>query len=159
MRPHQVFARLDPQHARRILLELNERSPALFGQALQVASRALNSRPVYLRRQPPEKRADAVRRAVSRVSADELAEELLAAYFIECRRPLLEEWLEALGLEHEHGILKADAPPPPPLEKLEQALARFRKGASPDDRELLIRAFAAQSAVDWPDLERLLEAS
>lgn len=158
MRPHQVFARLDPEHARRVLLELGERAPGLFGQALQVASAALKARPVYLRRQPPEKRADAVRRAAARVSADELAEELLAAYFIECRRPLLVEWLEALGLEHEKGILKEDSPACPPVEKLQEAVASFRKGADPADRELLVQAFAAQSAIDWHDLEALLKA-
>jgi hypothetical protein len=41
---------------------------------------------------------------------------------------------------------------------LEQAVSAFRKPEEAEDRELLLLAFAAQSAIDWPGLERLLDA-
>ena len=39
--------------------------------------------------------------------------------------------------------------------KLSEALASFRKEEDGPDRELLLRAFAAQRTVDWPALEAL----
>jgi hypothetical protein len=115
-------------------------------------------------RQPHAKRAELVRRALARVAASAVAEELLAVYFLDCRKELLVEWLDAVGLEHEDGTLKADAPPCPEAGKLAKAVERFRgaasQGGDPGDRaerELLLRAFAAQTAVDWPALEKLLE--
>lgn len=161
MRAHQVFASMSPERAAALLEALSRQTPAVFAEALAVAGGMLKARPVYLRRLPFERRAEAVRKALSRVAANDLAEEVLATYFLECRRPLLEAWLDAVGLPHEEGVLESDAPPPPPKKQLEQAVKRFRTAGSEqdgDDRELLLRAFAAQRAIDWPDLDALLTA-
>jgi hypothetical protein len=156
MRSFQVFAGMSREASLAFLRTLQEKAPGTFAQAVAAASLAQKARPAWLQRQPFETRADAVRRAMSRVASNPVAEELLAVYFLECRRPLLVEWLDLLGLEHEDGSLAEDAPEPPAPEKLRDAVAKFRTGADAADRELLLRAFAAQSAIDWPELEALL---
>jgi hypothetical protein len=153
MRSYQVFAAMSPERANAFLRGLQEKAPAMFEQAVAAASAAMKARPVYLSRQPFEKRAQAVRRALARVSANPVAEELLAVYFLDCRKELLIEWLDTLGLEHEEGTLRADSPPPPPDAQLARAVQSFREKGPDPDRELLLRAFAAQSAIDWPNLE------
>jgi hypothetical protein len=157
MRAYQVFAGMAPDRATALLGALREKSPATYEQALALASAALRARPVYLRRQPLEKQAQAARRAFSRVAANEAAEEVLATYFLECEKALLLEWLDAVGVEHDDGTLSA-TPAAPPAKKLREAVEAFRKGADDWKRDLLLRAFAAQSAVDWPELEALLAA-
>jgi hypothetical protein len=164
MRAYQVFARMNDAEASRFLAVLAEKAPAFHVQALGAAAAAMRARPQYLMRQPHEKRAELVRRALARVAASVVAEELLAVYFLDCRKELLVEWLDAVGLEHSDGTLKADAPPCPDAKKLNAAVERFRAAAGPEggpgdraERELLLRAFAAQTAVDWPALEKLLE--
>jgi hypothetical protein len=159
MRSYQVFAAMSPERAREVLKAIAEVSPATFAQAVALASAALRARPVFLMRQPFEKRADAVRRTLARVAASDVAEELLAVYFLQCRKPLLLEWLDLIGLEHEDGGLKVDAPPSPPADLLEKAVQSFRKPQDAADRELLLQAFAAQTAIDWPELEKLLAQS
>jgi len=164
MRAYQVFGKMNDAEAGRFLAVLAEKAPAFHVQALGAAAAAMRARPQYLMRQPHEKRAELVRRALARVAASAVAEELLAVYFLDCRKELLVEWLDAVGLEHEDGTLKADAPPCPEAGTLAKAVERFRGAASGDgdpgdraERELLLRAFAAQTAVDWPALEKLLE--
>jgi hypothetical protein len=157
MRSYQVFASLPQDQAVALLRTVAERAPGVFAQAISVASAAMRARPVFLQRQPMEKRIEAVRRALCRVSSNVMAEELFAVYFLECRKELLVEWLDAIGLEHDQGTLKQDDPPAPAKAKLKEAVETFRKGESGAERELLLRAFAAQTAIDWPDLEALLE--
>ncbi len=157
MRAHQVFAAMSPERAVTLMRALREQAPLAFAQALAVASAAMRARPRYLATRPLEKQAEAARRAFARVSASDAAEQILATYFLECRTALLEEWLDALGLSHEKGVLEADRPEAPELGKLTEAVTSFRAGNDPDERELLLQAFAAQSAVDWPDLDALLE--
>ena len=156
MRSYQVFAGLAPQHAEQVLTRLAEKAPAMFGQALAAASAALKARPIYLQRQPFSKRAEAVRRTLSRVATNAIADEVLAVYFLECRKELLVEWLDLLGVKHKDGTLEADAPPPPAEKKLRDAFDRFRAAGEDPDRDLLLRAFAAQDAVEWPVLDALL---
>jgi hypothetical protein len=158
MRSYQVFAWLPQEHARQMLKSLAEKAPAMFVQSVAAASAAMNARPVYLQRQPFEKRADAVRRTLSRVAANTIADEVLAVYFLECRKELLVEWLDAAGVAHKEGTLEENVPAAPSEKKLRDAVARFRAADSDPDRELLLRAFAAQDAVEWPVLEQLLAA-
>ena len=159
MRSYQVFASMTPEHATAMMRRLAEKVPPMFDQAVAAASAALKARPVYLKRQPFEKRADAVRRTLARVPANDVASEILAVYFLECRKELLVGWLDLLGLEHEDGTLSEDEPAPPDGAKLGEAIERFRAADDDIDRELLLRAFAAQDAIDWPDLEARLTLS
>lgn len=162
MRSYQVFAALSPEEAVRIMKVLSEGSPAMFRQAVDAAAIAGKARPAYLRKQPFDRRAQAVRRALARVAANPVADELLAVYFLECRKALLVEWLDAVGLEHDEGTLKEDAPGEPDEATLAAAVDKLRGAAGdPDDaadRELLLRAFAAQDAIDWPALEARIGA-
>jgi hypothetical protein len=158
MRPYQLFAAMPPEQARIVLGELQEKAPLAWAQALGLTAGALKARPVFLQRQPADRRAELVRKALARVTADPIAEEMLAVYFIECRKELLVDWLDRLGVEHEDGTLSGE-PSEPPEKKLREAVEGFRKQASSDDasdRELLLRAFAAQSSIDWPKLDALL---
>ena len=156
MRSYQIFASLPPERSQALLRMLSEKLPIVFAQALGAACVALRARPVYLRRQPFEKRAEAIRRALARVSAEPVAAEVLAAYFLECRKPLLVEWLDLVGLAHVEGVLEADAPPPPADPKLRKAAEEFLGADQDPDRRLLLRAFSAQQAIEWPALDALL---
>jgi hypothetical protein len=154
LRAYQVFAAMSPQLAEQVLHSLGEAAPGAAAQALAAASAVMKARPAYMARQPLEKQAAAVRRCMARVASNPLAEEILAVYFLECRKELLIEWLDCVGVSHEDGTLTDDAPAQPEAAVLEQAIERFRSGDGEEERELLLRAFAAQSVVDWPDLER-----
>jgi hypothetical protein len=155
MRAYEIFAWMKPEDVERLLVTFAEKQPAYYAQALGTAAAAMKARPGYLLKQPMAKRAVAVRRALARVVANDVAEELLAIYFLECKKEILVEWLDTVGLEHEEGTLKADDPTCPDEAKLSEALASFRKEEDGPDRELLLRAFAAQRTVDWPALEAL----
>ena len=156
MRSFQVFAAMSPEEAERMLRVLSKEAPAMFRQAVDAAAISIKARPVFLRNQPFELRAKTVRRALARVSANLVADELLAIYFLECRKPLLLEWLDLVGLKHEDGTLADDEPAQPDPDALRDAVEKYRGAGDDPDRELLLRAFAAQSAVSWPVLDESL---
>jgi hypothetical protein len=47
--------------------------------------------------------------------------------------------------------------PTPPDAELREKVARFRAADGDEDRELLLRAFAAQTAIRWPVLDEMIE--
>ncbi|MAI25933.1 MAG: hypothetical protein ACJZ7Z_12165 [Myxococcota bacterium] len=156
MRPHEIFAAMSEEQSQSFFKRLADDSQMTFSQAVAGAAAAMNSRPQYLFKQPLPKQVAAVRRALSRVAARPLAEEILAVYFLECRKELLTEWLDQLGLEHEEGVLADSNPECPEQEKLGKAVETYRGQDDDPDRELLLRAFASQSAIDWPALDALI---
>lgn len=156
MRAYQVFAAMPADAAEMIFKALAETAPGATASAIGVAAGAMNARPQYLRKMPADKRISAMRRGLARVKANEIAEEILAVYFLECRKELLGEWLGLLGLEHEDGVLKDDAPECPPAKDLAKAVKSFRDAGDDLDREVLLQAFAAQTSIDWPELDALI---
>jgi hypothetical protein len=156
MRSFQVFAAMSPEEAERMMKVLSKEAPAMFRQAVDAAAVSIKARPVYLRRQPFEKRAAAVRRSLARVLANPVADEVLAVYFLECRKELLLEWLDLAGLKHDEGTLEEESPDQPAEADLAAAVEKYRAAGDDPDRELLLRAFAAQNAVEWPALDALL---
>jgi hypothetical protein len=159
VRANEVFAWLTPQRTQRLLEELSEKIPTAAALALGAASEAFHLRPQFLRRQPIEKRADWVRRALVRPAGADAAEQVLAEYFLEAHRPLLIELLDAIGVAHAEGELSELSPPCPDAGKLRKAVKRFLKGDDPELREFILRSFAAQSAIEWPALEEMLAES
>ena len=158
MRSNEIFSRMSPEAALAFLEEVHREAPKVEDIALSAAASAFRLRPVFLRKQPRKRQSEWMRQALARTALAAIAEEVLAEYFLEYHPALLGELLDGLGLEHENGVLSSEgAPVCPDKAKLEQAVASFRTGDQRERRELLLRAFAAQSAVDWPELEALLE--
>jgi hypothetical protein len=158
IRAYQIFAAMSPEDSESLLREVAEKSPGSFTQAVYAAAAAFKSRPQFLAKQPFAKRASMVRRALARVSTNPVAEELLAIYFLECKNEVLVEWLDALGIEHEEGSLKEESPAEPPTAKLQEVVKDFRGDGGSFERELLLKAFAAQDAIDWPSLDELISS-
>jgi len=113
-------------------------------------------RPAFVRKQPFAKQVSYVKRALSRVAANPIADETLAMYFLEVKKDLLIEWLDQVGVGHEDGALTEDRPGEPSPAKVQEAVLKFRGADDDADRELLLRAFAAQSSIEWPTLEGLI---
>ncbi len=156
MRSNEIFARMTPAEALGFLEEIREQAPDVARIALSAASQAFKLRPQFLRRQPRARQAEWMRKALGRAMMASAAEEVLAEYFLEHRNDLLTELLDALGVGHEEGRLTDANPECPKPETLDRVLKKFRAGQDSERRVLLLRAFAAQRSIDWPDLEARL---
>ncbi|MEM9175763.1 MAG: hypothetical protein AAGC67_11050 [Myxococcota bacterium] len=156
MRPHQIIGAMSPEEFEKIMGAIEAESPEAAQSTTVAAAQVLKFRPKFLLKQAPAKRLHSVKGALSRVTAAALAEELLAVYFLKCRLPLLTEWLDLLGLEHEDGILTQDEIPDPEPETLKKQVEAFRAGDDPSERTLLLKVFNAQTAIEWPVLDELL---
>ncbi len=157
MKAYQIFAGMEPERCEAFFRLIAEESPGAFTQAVYAAAAAFKSRPKAVVKLPFDKRASMVRRALARVSSNVVAEEMLAIYFLECKQDMLTEWLDALGIEHEEGSLKENNPAEPPKDKLEGVIKDFCAKDDDPDRALLLKAFGAQDAIDWPLLDAHLE--
>jgi hypothetical protein len=151
-----VFRTLSPEESEALFKEMRDELRPVYKQAERVAADTLRVRPVFLGKQPFPKRAKMMCKALSLKVNAEAAAELLAMFFIERYPEDLAELLDAFGLEHEEGVLKDPAPKQPAKTKIKKAVTAFPKGEKSLMRGLLLRAFAAQSAIDWPALDELV---
>jgi hypothetical protein len=158
VRAFQIFAAMEPDRAESVFREIAAESPGSFTQAVYAAATAFKSRPGFVIKQPFARRAALVRRTLARVGSNSFAEEILAIYFLKCKKDILTEWLDALGIDHEEGSLKEDNPAEPTAEKLQLTIKQFCGKDDDPDRELLLKAFASQDVINWPLLDAHNEA-
>ncbi len=157
MRSNEIFAAMSGGEALSFLEEMRESAPDVAKLALAAAAEAFRLRPEFLKRQPRPRQAEWMRRALGRTVGARLAEEVLATYFLEHEKDLLIELLDTLGVPHEEGRLEQENPPPPGDAALAKGVEKFKSGTDAEKRLFLLRSFAAQSAIDWPALDVLME--
>ena len=155
-RPNDVFRTMTQDEAEAFLGEMRDELRPLYRQAERSAAETLRLRPVYLGRQPWAKRCGLIRKALAlRVNAEPAAE-ILAAFFMERYAEDVAALLDLLGVEHDDGVLKEMSPAEPTKKKLKEVVAEFPTGDHAGPRALLLKAFAAQGAIDWPALDALV---
>jgi len=155
-RSNDVFRHLTDEETQALVGEMRDELRPLYKELERVAATTLKLRPVFLGKQPFPKRCEMIRKAMGlKVNAEE-AGDILAAFFMERYQEDVVELLDAFGVEHEEGALKDTAPKQPTKKKLGTVAKEFAEGDKATMRGILLRAFAAQSAIDWPDLDALL---
>jgi len=155
-RSNDVFRHLTEEETQALVGEMRDELRPLYKELERVAAGTLKLRPVFLGKQPFPKRCEMIRKAMSlKVNAEE-AGDILAAFLMEKYQADVIELLDSLGVEHEEGGLKDTAPKQPTKKKLTAVVKDFPAGDKATMRGILLRAFAAQSAIDWPDLDAML---
>jgi hypothetical protein len=155
-RSNDVFRHLTEEETQALVGAMRDGMRPLYKELEKVAAATLKLRPVFLGKQPFPKRCEMIRKAMSLKVNAESAGDLLAAFFLEKHKADVVELLDSLGVEHEDGGLKETAPKQPSKKKLTAVVKEFPQGGNAVLRGVLLRAFAAQSAVDWPDLDAML---
>jgi hypothetical protein len=127
--------------------------PEEVSQALDGAiARMLNSRVGSVRRQPVALRARALRAFLARFRDEAVAADLLRAYFLGPRLPLVTAFLDATGVPHEQGQIGDDARPD--AAKIPDAVVALNAAHDPGDVQL----YLAIAAMQWPDVPELKAA-
>lgn len=151
-----VFRTMTSEECNKFFQVMRDDLRPLYRQAEVVAAAALRVRPVFLGKQQFPKRCEMMRKALSlRINADATSE-LLATFFMEKYAKDLGELLDSFKIEHEEGALKGPSPAEPDEKTIRSVTEKFQGGPDATMRRLLLKAFAAQSAIEWPKLDRLV---
>ena len=120
---------------------------------LAIASR-LRFRPKTVRSLPLDKKV----RYLSSLPAvsDSIAGRVLVSYHLRHQRPMLGAFLDALGIEHDNGVLAGEGITKPDQDKLKEAAARLRAGFPPDAVDLYFQTLLSQDPETWGGLEEVL---
>lgn len=90
-------------------------------EAEALIARQIKFRPKSVRALPVDRKARHLA-TLAQVS-DVLAARLLVAYHLEHQRPMMGAFLDALGIQHEEGLIKDESPKAPDAETLEKGVA------------------------------------
>ncbi len=88
---------------------------------------------------------------------DALAARALVLYHLACQRPMMGAFLDALGIEHENGLIQQESVTPNP-EALAPAAAALAERYPPSDVALYLNTLLSQDPATWGALRELPQA-
>ena len=88
--------------------------------------------------------------------SDAVAGRVLVAYHLAHQRPMLGKFLDALGIEHDNGVLASQEMKAPEAEALVEAAAVLRAAFPAADVELYFQTLLVQDPETWGGLADLL---
>jgi len=136
---------------------LDEDSPEIEAQqqeAVATLAKRLKFRPKSVLAQPLERLASQLAH-VPDVS-EGIATRALIAYHFRHQRPMMGQFLDALGIAHEEGLITEEQVSPPDRERLANAVASVDASFDPEDVRIYLRTLAALDGETWSNVEGVL---
>jgi hypothetical protein len=155
-RPTKVWKTMPPERrldAARVFWE-DEDSTDQQAEALMAIATHLKFRPKSLAAQPVER----LTRYLATLPAvpEGVAARLLVAWHLERQRPMMAEFLDALGVTHTNGLITEEVKPIEP-KRLDEAATALASKHPADDVRLYFSALISQDPETWGGLADTLE--
>jgi hypothetical protein len=151
-----IWGGMTDETAATILGDVKRETPDLYREAIAKTAGAFRMRPEVLRTQPLPRQAASIRRALTQVTQQDLGAHILIDWLTKTQKPMLIQFLSALGIAHEDGMVKEDVGPQPDQEALRAAVANLRSSFPPDTVRVYLQAFSVITAAEWEELPELI---
>lgn len=153
-----IWSEMSDELAAGLLTDTRTATPDLYRQAQTTAAAAMHMRPQVFRQKPVPWQAGNVRRTLTRVGQDDLGARLLIEWLTKTQTPMLTQFLDELGLEHEAGAIKDEVGEQPDRATLAAAVSHLHQQYPHEAVRVYLRSFCLITAYDWPDLPALIDA-
>ena len=129
---------------------------ALYRAALEAVAQARKLRTVFLERQPRTERNAAIVSFLSRPGLEVVSDNLLRAWLLKKHTAVLTDFLEALGIKHEAGVVE-DLPKSVDDAILAAALDTLVSKHPREVVAIYLNAFNDMNDALWPNLDARLQ--
>ena len=157
-RPSQLWKQLSPERKQQAAEAFwsDNNASIEHAEAIVAIAQRIKFRPKSVVALPVEKKA---RHLIAGGAVSEVvAARLLVAYHLAHQRPMMAAFLDALGIEHDDGLIKDEEMEAPAPERLEEA-AKVLAGAFPAaDVALYLSTLMWQDPDTWGGLEKVPES-
>ncbi len=148
---------MSPPLALEILTHTYETDKPLYRTTLSAVADARRLRPIFLERQPRTQRHETMLTTLSKPALDMVTANLIRGWLLKKYKGMLCDFLDALGIEHEEGVVE-DLPPTMDEEKLKAAVDTLLGKYPPEAVSVYLHAFQGMNGVNWPVLKSMLES-
>ena len=148
-RPSQLWKQLSPE--RKILAAeafwRDDNAGIEQAEAVVAIAQRIKFRAKSVLTMPVEKKA---RQLAALPGVSEIvAARLLVSYHLEQQRPMMGQFLDALGIQHENGLIADEEMAPPPAEKLKAAAKTLTEQHPAEDVTLYLSTLIWQDPETW----------
>ena len=153
---HELFGFMSPALANDILGYIFESDKPTYKATMNAVAEARKLRPVFLERQPRLQRHALMMASLSKPGSEMIAASLLRAWLMQKQNAMLVDFLNALSLPHDKGVVE-NLPPSVPDDQLKAAVDLLLSKYPAETVALYLNAFNGMNEAHWANLKVMLE--
>ncbi|SRR6266567_4743947 len=153
---HRLFGALSPGLASEILEFTFANDKPLYRATLEAVAQSRKLRPVFLERQPRGERHAGLITALGRPPLALAGDSLIRNWLVKQQTALLTDFLDALNIPHEKGVLQ-DVPPSVDDAALQSAIEGLLARHPREMVALYLHAFQQMNEGGWTNLDAKLQ--
>ncbi len=153
---HRLFGALSPGLASEILEFTFANDKPLYRATLEAVAQSRKLRPVFLERQPRGERHAGLITALGRPPLGLAGDSLIRNWLVKQQTALLTDFLDALNIPHEKGVLQ-DVPPSVDDAALQSAIEGLLARHPREIAALYLHAFQQMNEGGWTNLDAQLQ--
>jgi hypothetical protein len=147
---------MSPALANDILGYIFESDKPTYKATMNAVAEARKLRPVFLERQPRLQRHALMMASLAKPGSEMIAASLLRAWLMQKQNAMLVDFLNALSLPHEKGVVE-NLPPSVPDDQLKAAVDLLLARHPAETVALYLNAFNGMNEAHWANLKVMLE--
>lgn len=151
----EIFSHLTNDDAHQVFESLNASDKPTYKACVQITAQRRRLRPVFLEKKSRPDRHAWMKEVLAMPANNDAATEILQNWLLGLHRPMIIEFLDACGLEHEDAMLE-DIPPQPESAVLEKAIDGLLTDHPGVESKIYLQLFQPVGDEAWPDLDRLI---
>jgi hypothetical protein len=153
---HELFGFMSANLANEMLDFTRESDKPAYKSTLNAVAQARHVRPIFLERQPRVQRHAAMVATLSKPALEAAAAALIRVWLVKKQRPMLVDFLNALGLPNNEGVVD-DLPGEIDDTKLKSAVDALLAKYPPEAVAVYLNAFNDMNQANWANLKSMLE--
>ena len=154
---HELFGFMSPALANDILGYIFESDKKTYKATLQAVADARKVRAVFLERHSRIERHALMMTTLARPGSEMIAAGLLRAWLMQKQTAMLIDFLDALSLPHDKGVVE-NLPDSVPDDKLKAAVDLLLGKYPHETVALYLNAFNGMNEANWANLKAMLES-
>ena len=148
---------MSPAMANEIVAFTHETDKPVYKATLAAVAQARHVRPIFLERQPRAQQHAEIIASLGRPALEAAAAGLIRAWLVTKHKPMLVDFLNALGIENKDGVVD-DLPKEMDDAKLKSAIEILIAKHPPEVVSVYLNAFNDMNEASWANLKTILES-
>jgi hypothetical protein len=151
-----IWSEISLELAREILFNFRKSNQQAYRDLLKMTAASLRIRLDTLRKEPANRQATLIKRALAQVDHEGVGGVPLALWLAEYRRTMLIAFFDSLGISHINGEARKGVGPEPDLTRLAQAVSNLRMSFPRTEVRFCLLVFSATTGRHWGNLPSLI---
>ena len=157
MKPHQIYQATDPVLIQEMFTTFRDEEREIYKTAIASLAQSRKLRPVFVQKKPVAAQIEWAHKTLGLRSSDTIGEHLLQVWFMKFHQPMLVEFCDGMGIEHNgEGSVEGALPEEIDPAKLKTTSDALFAKYNPKLVSLYLTVFNLQTPEGWVPLSELL---